>query len=150
MDENTEFNVDGRRAVKWVIWSVVALIVIGFAWWGASVLLSGPIGVGEMHKQIQSAEYRREAYEYFYNQQASIKTLEGQIDVFVDQLKDLEKGTREYNMTLTNLAGVKGLRHKAIQDYNAAARKIKTSGQFLANDLPYQIPDTEYPMEVGK
>ena len=122
-----------------VIWLAVAGI------WGLGVATAGIYGRGEAYKQIQSADFRIAAYEKFFNQYASIKTLEGQIDELTAQLALLEPGTRSYDLTLSSLTGTKGLRHSAIQQYNADARKDWTEGQFRDNDLPYQIPDTPYP-----
>lgn len=121
------------------IWLIVAAI------WGLGVATAGIYGRGEAQKQIQSSEFRIESYQYFFNQYASIKSLEGKIDELTAQLQQLQPGTREYNYTLSSLTGVKGLRHEAIQKYNADARKEYTEGQFRDKSLPYQIPDTPYP-----
>jgi hypothetical protein len=122
---------------------LVWVLVIGV--WGFGVATAGIYGKGEAHKQIQSADFRLQAYNSFFDQYASIKSLEGQIDELTAQLEMTSKGTREYAYTLSSLTGTKGLRHTAIQKYNADAQKNWTQGQFRDNDLPYQIPDTEYP-----
>jgi len=127
------------------IMGVLAIWVLIAAIWGLGVATAGIYGRGEARKQIQSAEFHITAYQQFYNQYASIKSLEGQIDELSNQLELLEPGTKAYNHTLTSLTGTKGLRHQAIQQYNADARKSYTEGQFRAEDLPYEIPDTEYP-----
>jgi len=121
------------------VWGLVAGI------WGLGVATAGIYGRGEARKQIQSADFRIAAYNHFYNQYSSIKSLEGQIGELAKQLDVLEAGTRDYSYALTNLTGVKNLRHQAIQQYNADARKSYTEGQFRASDLPYQIEDTNYP-----
>jgi len=135
------------------IWHGIVLTAVGIAliWglvagiWGLGVATAGIYGRGEAHKEINSADFRIAAYESFFNQYASIKGLEGQIDELTATLALLEPGTREYNYTLTSLTGTKGLRHQAIQRYNADAMKDWTEGQFRDSDLPYQIPDTAYP-----
>jgi hypothetical protein len=135
------------------IWHGIVLTAVGIAliWglvagiWGLGVATAGIYGRGEAHKEINSADFRIAAYESFFNQYASIKGLEGQIDELTATLALLEPGTREYNYTLTSLTGTKGLRHQAIQRYNADAMKDWTEGQFRDADLPYQIPDTNYP-----
>lgn len=135
------------------IWQGIVLAVIGIVlvWglvagiWGLGVATAGLYGRGEAHKVINSADFRIAAYEHFFNQYASIKSLEGQIDELTATLALMEPGTREYNYTLTSLTGAKALRHTAIQQYNADAMKDWTEGQFRDNDLPYQIPDTQYP-----
>lgn len=122
-----------------VIWFLVGAI------WGFGVATAGIYGRGEAHKQIKSADFRIAAYDKFFNQYASVKALEGQIDELTATLATMEPGTREYTYTQSALTGVKGLRHTAIQQYNADAMKNWTEGQFRDNDLPYQIPDTAYP-----
>jgi hypothetical protein len=73
--------------------------------------------------------------------------LEGSIDENLATLDLLEPGTKEYNRVLVNITALKSLRHQAIQAYNAEASKDYTAGQFRDNNLPYQIEDTEYPLE---
>jgi len=125
---------------------VILLIwVLVIAIWGFGVATAGIYGKGEAHKEIQSSDFRIAAYEHFFNQYASIKSLEGQIDELTIQLNDMEKGSRAYNIVYSSLTGTKGLRHTAIQQYNADASKDWTAGQFRDNNLPYQIPDTTYP-----
>lgn len=128
------------------IFGLIALwLIIGSAIWGFGVATAGIFGRGEAEKRIQSAEFRIQAYDRFFNQYASIKSLEGQIDELTAQLATLSPGTRDYSYVSSSLVGVKGLRHTAIQQYNADARKEYTEGQFRDNSLPYQIPDTQYP-----
>lgn len=151
-DEEQHFN--GWTLAGAVLLVGLVLIGITFAFtaaiFGLRVATAGLVGRGEAHIQIQSAEFRIEAYQYFFNQCASIQGLEGQIDELTVQLEQLEPGTRAYNYTLSSLTGVKGLRHAAIAKYNQDALKDYTEGQFRDNDLPYQIPDTNYPDEGGK
>lgn len=142
---------------KIIGWSLVALVgvialylVIGSAVWGFGVATAGIFGRGEARKQIQSAEFRIEAYQTFFNQCGSIQGLEGQIDELEAQLKRFESGSREYNITAVSLTGVKGARHQAIAKYNQDANKDYTEGQFRDRNLPHQIPDTNYPETGGK
>jgi len=131
--------------------SAIALyIAIASAVWGFGVATAGIFGRGEARKQIQSAEFRIEAYQHFFNLCASIQGNEGQIDELTQQLDQFERGSREYNITSVSLTGVKGARHQAIAKYNQDAFKEYTEGQFRDRDLPYQIPDTNYPKGGGK
>lgn len=148
---------DGPPVGKIVFLSILALvgvialyIVIASAVWGFGVATAGIFGRGEAHKQIQSADFRIQAYETFFNQCASIQGLEGQSDELTAALGRYDRGSREYNITVTSIAGVKGARHQAIAKYNQDALKNWTEGQFRDSDLPYQIPDTKYPDEGGK
>ena len=128
-----------------LLWVLIAGAIFGFR-----VATAGIVGRGEAHIQIQSADFRIQAYQHFFNVCGSIQGLEGQIDELTALLGQFEPGSREYNMTATSLAGVKGYRHQAIAQYNADATKNWTEGQFKDNDLPYRIPDTNYPKEGGK
>lgn len=142
---------------KTIFWSIVSFIgvialwlVIASAIWGFGVATAGIFGRGEAHKEIQSADFRIQAYQTFFNQCASIQGLEGQIDELTKTLGYYDRGSREYNITVTSIAGVKGARHQAIARYNQDALKNWMEGQFRDADLPYQIPDTNYPDEGGK
>jgi len=130
------------------VFLVMWLVVIGI--WGFGVATAGLYGRGEAIKQIQSDNFRIGAYQYFFNQCASIQGLEGKIDELTIQLSLLEPGTRSYDYTLCSLTGVKGFRHEAIAKYNQDALKDYTEGQFRDSDLPYQLKDSNYPNKGGK
>lgn len=133
-----------------LVGAIVLWIVLASAIWGFGVATAGIYGRGEARKQIQSAEFRIEAYQHFFNMCGSIQGLEGQIDELTAVLDTYEPGSREHNHYLNSLVGVKGARHQAIAKYNQDAFKDYTEGQFRDRDLPYQIPDTNYPEEGGK
>lgn len=133
-----------------IVGTIVLWLMIASAIWGFGVATAGIFGSGEARKQIQSAEFQIEAYQSFFNQCASIQGLEGKIDELARQLEQFARGSREYNITSVSLTGVKGARHEAIAKYNQDAFKDYTEGQFRDRDLPYQIPDTNYPGEGGK
>lgn len=143
---------DGAYVGCWVI--VVAVFVLLLMWsmvaisFGLEVATAGLVGRGQAHIEIQSAPFRLEAYNYFFNQCASIQALEGQIDELSNQLEMMEQGSREYNITLSSLTGVKAMRRTAIANYNAEAAKDYTVGQFRDNDLPYSLPNVEYNGEI--
>ncbi|OGZ62567.1 MAG: hypothetical protein A3H51_00975 [Candidatus Spechtbacteria bacterium RIFCSPLOWO2_02_FULL_38_8] len=141
--------MSNRKAIITGIFVFVALWLVVVAIWGLGVATAGIYGRGEAHKDIQSADFRIQAYQTFFNQCASIQGLEGQIDELTTALEYYQPGSREYNITVTSIAGVKGARHQAIARYNQDALKDWTEGQFRDADLPYQIPDTNYP-EGGK
>lgn len=132
-----------------IIGIVVAAFVLTWTFAGLNFALKVATatlyGRGEAHIEIQSAPFRIEAYQSFFNQCASIQGLEGQIDELTAQLAQQEPGTRAYNLSLSSLTGTKGLRHSAIAKYNQDALKDYTEGQFRDRDLPYQLVDNEYP-----
>ena len=139
-----------KLAVLSVVGSLAVLLLVASAIWSFGVLTAPIFGKGEAYKEIQSSDFRIQAYQTFFNQCASIQGLEGQIDELVVALGYYERGSREYNITVTSIAGVKGARHQAIAKYNQDALKNWTEGQFRDNNLPYQISDTNYPEKGGK
>ena len=131
-----------------VVGIMAAWFGIASAVWGLGVATAGIYGKGEARKQIQSAPFRLQAYQSFFDACASIQGLEGQIDELELQLQKLTPDTRSYYFTLSSLTGTKGLRHTAIAKYNQDASKDYTEGQFRDKDLPYRIQDNSYPEGV--
>ena len=117
-----------------IVWGIV---LFGF---GLRVATAGIVGRGQAHIQIQSGSNRIAQYDKFFNECASIQGLEGQIK---EQQNLLGTAVTEADRSRisANLAGVAGLRHIAIAQYNANARKNYTDGQFRDSDLPFQISD---------
>jgi hypothetical protein len=133
------------RIVGLFIAFIVFVGIIMIALWAFGVFTADIKGQGDVYKETHEAGYRMEAYNHFYDQFASIKGLEGSIDATVKQLSQMQPGTKDYSRIQTNLTAQQSLRHQAIQQYNADARKGYTIGQWKAADLPYQIEDSEYP-----
>ncbi len=150
MDDNVPVGRIILFSILGIVAAIVLWIAIASAVWGFGVATAGIYGRGEARKEIQSAEFRIEAYQHFFNMCGSIQGLEGQIDELTAELELFEPGSREYTHTVKSLTGVKGYRHQAIARYNQDALKDYTEGQFRDKDLPYQIPDTNYPEEGGK
>lgn len=151
------FSTDSNGDLRFHPWRFIFLVIalLGILWglaigvWGFSVATAGIYGRGEAHKQINSAEFRIQAYEHFFEACSSIQGLEGSIDELTAQL-DGTTDQRMRNIVASSLAGVKSARHQAIADYNADARKNYTEGQFRDNDLPFRIVDSNYPQEGQK
>jgi len=135
------------------VWKIVGIVVFAFviigalmiALWGFGVLTADIKGQGDVRIETKSAPFRMEAYNYFHDKYGAILALEKQIDESIAQLAVLEPGTKTYDRVLTNVTALKSLRHQAIQEYNANARKDYTVGQFRDVNLPFQIEDTDYP-----
>jgi len=137
----TQRGLFGNMAL-WVIGLVVLGAVITASLWGFGVIFAPQIGKGEARKQINSGDFRIQAYDHFFNACASIQGLEGQLDAQKEALSTATGDTRD--RILTNIAGIQGARSQAIAQYNADARKGYTIGQFRASDLPYQLPVGAY------
>lgn len=146
-------NVPVGKIIFYSILSIVGILVLWVALasaiWGFGVATAGIFGRGEAHKQIQSAPYRITAYDHFFNLCASIQANEAQIDALLEEQKLYEPGTRDFARVSASLTGVQAARHASISQYNADSSKDYTIGQFRDSDLPYQLPNTEYP-EGGK
>ena len=138
-----------RKIAKWALIGVLSVWVAVALLFGLRVATASLVGWGEAYILIQSAPFRVEAYQYFFNQCASIQGLEGKIDELTAQLNQMERGTREFNYTLSSLTGAKGLRREAIAKYNQDAQKGYTEGQFRDKALPYQLADNGYPSASG-
>lgn len=142
---------------KIILWGLLSIIGVLVLWmvlasaiWGFGVATAGIYGRGEARKEIQSAPFRIQAYQYFFNQCSSIQGLEGQIDEQAKTLAQFAPGSREYTTYMTNVTSLKGARHMAIAKYNQDALKDYTEGQFRDEDLPYQLKDSDYPEKGGK
>lgn len=131
---------------KRIVLAIIGVVIVGWCFsagiWGLGVATAGIYGKGEAHKQIQSADFRIQAYDHFFNLYASIDANQKKLSDFEEQLALYEPGTKEYNMTIVNINGVKSILHDSISQYNYDAQKNWTEGQFRDNDLPYQIQDT--------
>ena len=120
----------------------LAIIFFFIAVWGISLVVryytAKPEGIVGMQETVQSADFRMYSYEYFYNAKAHIIGLEAKYNAQRKKLNNQEKGTEGYSRTVTNIASLEGLIIDSKAKYNADAKKEKTTGQFRANDLPYQ------------
>lgn len=113
-------------------------IIAPLGWWGFQVFFAEEIGKGNAEIQIQSAPSRITNYNYFFNQCASIQTLEQQIDAETERLANTED-VAQRNIIMANLSGLSGQRARAVNNYNARATAEYTSGLFQDSELPYTI-----------
>lgn len=148
------WNSKEQRINAWtvILWAVVGILVLWglvIAVWGFRVATAGIYGAGEARIQIQSAEFRIAAVNRFFNRCAAIQRNEAQIDALLLTLEEEGLSQRTRELTLTQLAGVRATRDGGIFTYNTEAANTYTFGQFRDEDLPFRIPDTEYP-EGGK
>lgn len=121
------------------ILAVIALaVILSVGGWGARVFFADEIGRGNAEIQIQNADSRISNYNYFFNQCASIQTLEQQIDAETNRLENTTDVDTQ-RVIETNISGLQGQRARAANNYNARASADYTSGQFQDSSLPYQI-----------
>lgn len=132
----------------------ICVFIVLLAWgifalsFGLRVATAGLVGRGEAHIAIQSGSNRIAQYNKFFNICASVQSLEDRIDQQTEALKQATNPTDQQRIR-DNLAGIRGLRSEAINQYNADASKDYTDGQFRSSRLPYQLSTASYP-ESGK
>lgn len=117
---------------------LLAAWVIGITFFGLNLATSGFRGEAGLQMTVQAAPYRMASYDHFYDQCASIQSLEGAIDQQYDAL-DRATSEADRSRATTNISGNQTMRLNAINQYNADARKENTEGQYRAAGLPYQI-----------
>ena len=84
----------------------------------------------------------RQQYERFYNQCASVQSLEAQRDNLEEQLEEVDSDDDEYDRLRSSLTGVKSQRERTINQYNSEASQI-TRSLFQGNDLPERIDPSQ-------
>lgn len=117
---------------------VVAGIVIAIGAWAFSWFAAPYQGKLAARQQIQSGNYRIQAYQQFFSECASVTTAEENLKQFYSDLKaakGADKSRIETNIT-ANVVDV----NDAINTYNQQAQQSYTVGQFRASSLPYSIP----------
>ncbi len=123
---------------KWIILGVIGvfiLITFGWGWRYLTAPIEGRIGARE---QIQSKEMMITAYNHFFDLYAAIKSYDITLKALDEQLIQVTD-TTERNRIIATITGVKSQKGRAIQQYNADAKKSYTIGQFRDWELPYQI-----------
>lgn len=122
--------------------SIFFFVVIGIASYGWQWFTAPFKGKLEKRKEVQSGDFRKYSYEHFYDMYAQIKSYNQQIKAQKQNLKNTQDKERKQKIR-QNIVGLQSQRSRLIQQYNADARKTKTSGQFRSNDLPRKIDPEE-------
>ena len=130
---------------KWVLWVVIGLIVV------LAVFLVSPgfgllsrfiwaekTGQVEAEVEVQSANFRLQAYHQFYDILVSIAEDEEMYDQQYEILQTLDTETKDYIRVQQNMSALVASIAKQKADYNAKAQQW-TRGQFLDNDLPDRL-----------
>lgn len=118
---------------------LVLLLVLGltFAIFGVRWLTAGSRGAVEAREQIQSGDFRIEAYDHFYNLCAAAQTNADALNAsYIEESTAVEPrlGQVHININAQTIALA-----ETINQYNADARKSYTAGQFRASDLPFVL-----------
>lgn len=132
----------GLGSVGWGVVTLIAVIVVGFGAWGASVALAPIFGAGNAYKSTETGDYRIANYDKFFNDCNNIVGLEGKIKIANDTLStDLSTGADAGTVLKDkqNLQALKNVRLEAVAQYNADASKNKTRAKFKDAGLPTRI-----------
>lgn len=145
-----------RTSRRWIVWVILAAVFVPMLAWGASVLLSGPKGAGDVTKQNNSANNRISAQAFFEDTYEAVKKFDLQIgdsdDAYQEFLKTTPQPdaddsvqvmlyTQKVNGHQTTIEGLQQQCRNAVASYNAEARKTIRE-QWRSAELPYQIDDT--------
>jgi len=122
------------------ILGVILLVLLGtfggWIWRYYSAPIEGKVG---MREKVHSADYRLYSYDHFFNMYSEIKAYEDQIKNQKEYLESINQSSEEAQRIRRNINAIKNSRNSVIRKYNADAMKEDSRGQFLADDLPYQI-----------
>lgn len=121
--------------------TVAAILVMAGAWYGVTQWQRATADYRGETQLIEdtsaNADFRRTAYESFFDRCASVQTKEQTIR----QQEAEREGASDARAAQidTNIAALEASRAAQINQYNAAARMDWTSGPFLDAGLPYQL-----------
>lgn len=115
--------------------TVAIVMIVGtyaFNWFAAPYQ-----GKLQARQQIQSGNNRIQAYEQFFNECASVQTMEQALSQSYTELKSASKDDRA--RIETNISAQLNDRNDAANQYNAQSHENYTNAQFKASSLPYEI-----------
>lgn len=106
-----------------VIVIVVLVVVVGGVLWASGVILSGPIGKGNIIKQNNSAGNQIEQQGHFEDLANAFPGYLAKIKVAKQVLATDTKGTTEYQIDQTNVEGLQQTCIDVANEFNAASAK---------------------------
>ena len=148
-----EVRVNGWTAAGAVL--IIALVFMSIVWtlvffsFGIRVATAGIVGRGEARIQIQSADFRIQAYQQFFDLCASIQAAEDRMDETHRQIGLLDAESDPWFRKQEEFAAQSATRQRGIRDYNTDANRSWTQGQFRDEDLAFQLTTELYDPEGG-
>lgn len=124
----------------WLAAIIVTVAVLAIGGLGWRYVIAGPKGQVEAREQILSGANRIQAYNHFFDLCAAVQTYEASIAAQRAELQTAAAADRE--RLNTNITALTAQRARAINQYNADARKDYTIGQFRDLSLPFQLDIT--------
>lgn len=118
-----------------VTMAIIAILAIG--WWGFSVLIAEPKGIGDEHKAVNDVDNRIQSQEWFFDTYNDILAA----DINLQQAAEDKADNPGDDFHATNYTGLKSHCQGLVSDYNAEVHKV-TSRDYLDEQLPDKILDT--------
>lgn len=146
MREGAKFGAAWIGVAVFILLLLWGLVFISF---GIRVATAGIVGRGEARIQIQSANFRIEAYQSFFDLCASIQAAEDRMDETHRQLGLLEAESDPWFRKQEEMAAQSATRQRGLRDYNVDANRSWTQGQFRDEDLAFQLDASPYDPERG-
>lgn len=115
---------------------VVGVVALGYGVQYYTAEVRGQVAQNE--RVVADADYRISAYDRFYDDCASAKTLQQNLANAQESVKTETDPTRLAQLQ-ANVAALSNQLNEAVNQYNADARKTDTRGHFLSSDLPYEL-----------
>ena len=141
-DDRREVRRGAWYALRWYIAVVVFILVasgIGMVIRYYTADVRGKVAANEKIKA--DPNFRIEAYDRFFNQCASVQSIEQTIAATQAELATSKNERRQMQLN-TNLTALAAARADAVNQYNADSHKAYTAGQFKSSDLPYELSTT--------
>lgn len=139
-DERREARWGFWYGVRWLLLILFLLFVLGMIGRGLGWITADFRGASDAREKIHAdGNFRIEAYDRFYNQCASVQSIEAAINAARAELNTKPSARRREQIN-TNITALTAARADAVNQYNADARKSYTAGQFKASDLPSSLP----------
>ena len=128
----------GSRLLLIIGFFVAVSIVFAVGHWAFSWFAAPYQGKLQARQQIQSGNFRIAAYSQFFNECASVTTL----DQALQQNLVAEKTDKGFSLQQdrTNYTAQLNSRNDAANQYNTQSQESYTVAQFKASNLPYVIP----------
>lgn len=124
-----------------VVAAILALALLGL---GLRWVLAEPTGAVEQREQtIGSGDYRIQAYEQFFTECASARTLQQNLTVARTAAGTNYPDENRQAQLDANVIALESQLNQAVNTYNAHAMQADTRAHFLDSNLPFQLTTTE-------
>lgn len=127
-----------KLITKIVIAAAVAIVLLVAGTLGIKYLTADTRGQVDANERIKADGGNRIAeYERFFDLCSSAMTTQDQIDNLEDEAKTAEEP--RLTQISSSITALKGKLSENVNDYNSAASRDYTSGQFRDSNLPFEL-----------